>query len=200
MSSTDSRASRDPALSRLDLLITGGAGVPLGEADHDFFMHSWLRGREVRDRSDRLRLEPLTPGPAPTAFSFEVDCRYKRRMALDQPVELVDDTLSGRILYRSDPVDGDPDTSSVLVLIDPRHGFWHPNFSRRHGILCVGDLPAGAIPLDDLLQHVYSIITYQNRSTRDPADPVAAAWFASEPDALVGLEHVEPLFGSGGAE
>ena len=196
---THAEAPSDSALARLDLLIAGAAEVPLGELERDFFVHSWCCGRGLRDRSERLRLEPMMPGPAPTAFSFEIDCLYKRRAAIDEPVELVDSTLSGRILYRPDPFDGDPDTPVTLVLIDPRHGLWHPNYSRRHGLLCVGNLPPGPTPLDDLLQHVYSIVTYQNRSTRDPADPDAAVWFATEPDALVGLEHVEPLFGSGGA-
>lgn len=190
----------DLALSRLGKLLATDPAVPLGELETAFFTASWERGRAMVARSDRLRIESLTAGPAPTTFSFEFDCRYKRRLAMDQPVELVAGTLSGRVIYRPDPYDGDPDTPVALVLINRRHGFWHPNYSRTHGILCVGDLPPEPIPLDDLLQHVYTIISYQNRSTRDPADAVVAAWFATEPDALVGLEHVEPLFGKGGAE
>ncbi len=191
--------SRDPALPRLDLLLASQTELPLGELEREFFISSWQRGKAFCDRSDRLRITPLMPGAAPTAFAFEVDCRYKRRASPESPVELVDGTLHGQLIYRPDPYDGDADTTVILILIDQGQGLWHPNYSRRHGLLCSGDLPAAPIPLDDLLLHIYSILTYQNVSTRDPADRAAAHWFATEPDARVGLEQVEPLFSSGEA-
>jgi hypothetical protein len=48
--------------------------------------------------------------------------------------------------------------------------------------------------LSDLLEHLYSILTYANFSTTDPADFEAAQYFAHAPHALDGLHDPEPLF------
>jgi hypothetical protein len=87
------------------------------------------------------------------------------------------------------------DLPAVAVLVERRLGFLHPNYSRRYGILCCGELPGGPIPLDLLFEnYIYGIITYQNRRPTDPADVEAARYFALEPDAMEGLENVEPLY------
>ena len=80
------------------------------------------------------------------------------------------------------------------MLLDPALGFFHPNYSRRDGVLCVGTLPPDPYPLDALLEHVYRIVTYQNLAVDNSADLEAAIYFATNPEAMVGLEPVEPIY------
>jgi hypothetical protein len=41
---------------------------------------------------------------------------------------------------------------------------------------------------------MYPIVTYQNRSPAHPLDRAAAEYFAFNPEAMDGLEPVEPLY------
>lgn len=168
----------------------------VGETTREFLAESW---REVRDgllqRTRRLRMEP-DPGPYPLRFRFEFDLPYKRKSGPHAPVELVDGPLRGAILYRPDLMTLDPDgkEAAIAVFLDQGQDFFHPNFSRAFGMLCVGDIPPGPFPLAALLEHLYSILSYQNRSPRSPADLEAARFFATDPEAMSGLESPEPLY------
>jgi hypothetical protein len=135
--------------------------------------------------------------PAPRAFRFEFDCSYKRKLGDDSPVELMPGPVCGEVIYRGDML-LNPDGPCVVVLIDRHLGYFHPNYSRRQGFLCLGDLsnlPPGPIPLEPLLEnHVYPIVSYQNRRPAHPADIEAARYFATEPTAMQGLQPVSPLY------
>lgn len=168
--------------------------TPLGIATREFLRNNWSRARDgVLARTTRLRVDP-EPTPAPRVFHFELDGPYKRKRRPDALVELVEGTLRGTIRYRSDLYTAPAGEPSLAVLVDPSLRFFHPNHSRLHGALCLGHLPPGPFPLEDLLEHLYGILTYQNLSTSDPADPEAAAYFARDPHAMRGLETVEPLY------
>lgn len=168
----------------------------IGETTREFFAESWRGTRDgLLARTHRLRVEP-DPGPFPMRFRFEFDLPYKRKAGPDAPVELVDGPLSGSILYRPDLMALDPDhrEPTMAVFLDQGQKFFHPNFSRSFGMLCIGDIPPGPFPLDALLEHLYGIFTYQNRTPSDPADLEAARYFATDPEAMCGLETVEPLY------
>jgi hypothetical protein len=45
-----------------------------------------------------------------------------------------------------------------------------------------------------LENHVYPIVSYQNRQPTHPADIEAARYFALEPAAMQGLEPAPPLY------
>jgi hypothetical protein len=62
--------------------------------------------------------------------------------------------------------------------------------------VCLGELPPSPypFPLDLLLEHLYTILTYQNYRPSHPLDLEAATYFALESDALAGLEGVQPLY------
>ena len=168
--------------------------TPIGRATREFFANNWERARDgLLARTTKLRVEPQ-PSPAPRIFHFELDCTFKRKRAPDALVELAEGPLCGTIRYRPDLYTAPAGEPSLMVFIDPAQQLFHPNYSRRHGVLCTGDLPPGPFPLEDLLEHLYGILTYQNRSTADPADLEAAQYFAHDPDAMNGLEAVEPLY------
>jgi hypothetical protein len=171
--------------------------TPLGRLAREYFTANWIECRDgLLRRTTKIRVVP-EPDPAPRAFWFEIDCRYKRKFDTSSVVEMMPGPVSGRILYRSDLFEN-PELPAVAVLIDRNLGYFHPNFSRQHGVLCLGDernLPRGPLPLGPLLEnHVYPIISYQNRHPAHPADLEAARYFALDPTAMDGLERVEPLY------
>jgi hypothetical protein len=170
---------------------------PLDCIRNEFFANSW---KECCDgllaKTSRLRVWPEV-SPAPRVFEFEIDTPYKRKRQEDSSVELMPGPVRGRVIYRGDMF-VNPEGPCVVVLIDRTLGYFHPNYSRRNGFLCLGDLsnlPPGPIPLEPLLEnHIYPIVSYQNRRPMHPADVEAARYFALDPSAMQGLEPVPPLY------
>ncbi len=173
--------------------------TPLGKLARQFFTNNWTMCRDgLLRRTTRIRVQPEPePGPAPRVFRFEIASRYKRKFDSSSVVELMPGPIRGRILYRGDMFEN-PLPPTVAVLLNRDQGYFHPNCARKQGILCIGDeqnLPPGPLPLDVLLEnHVYPIITYQNRRPAHPADLEAARYFALDPTAMEGLERVDPLY------
>ena len=135
---------------------------------------------------------PVAGSNSTATFWYEVDRPYKCK----QPqgiVELAPGPVRGTIRYRPNVLAPDPGSRSVLVFVDS-DGFYHPNFSRSHGVLCIGDIPPGPFPLEVLIEHLYSIVSYQNMDSTRPADWEAVRYFGTDPDALEGLAEVEPLY------
>jgi hypothetical protein len=164
-----------------------------GRATREFFANSWDQARTgLLSHTDRIRVQPLRFA-GPRAFTFEVDRPYRRRLG-DGTVELSPGPITGAIHYRPDLMVPRPGARSTVVFIDKELGFYHPNYSRAHGVLCIGDVPGGPFPLDALLGHLFGILSYQNRESRDPADLEAVRYFASDPHAMAGLEDVAPLY------
>ncbi len=186
-------------LQRLSALVDHRAllpdrNTPVGETTHDFFENNWIQARDgLLARTERIRVEPLQSGPVPYQFRFEIDRPYKSKTA-DGGIELVEGPIRGMIRYRPDLYLAAPDEASIVVLLDRSQHLFHANHSRRHGILCVGDIPTGPYLLEHLLLHLFSILSYQNWSASDPADLEAARYFATDPEAMSGLEVVEPLY------
>jgi hypothetical protein len=170
---------------------------PLGRLTRQFAANNWAKCCDgLLKRTSRIRVTPEF-SPAPMAFRFEIDCSYKRKRAGDGEIELVSaGTLRGEVIYRGDMFVSS-DGPSVAVFIDRDLNFFHPNYCRRRGIVCLGDVrdfQSGPIPLDHLLEnHIFPIVTYQNRRPSHALDPDAARYFALEPRAMEGLE-VEPLY------
>ena len=163
-----------------------------GQATRDFFTNNWEEAREgLLSRTQRVRVRPL-PGAGPRSFWYEVDRPYKCKRP-QGIVELAPGPVRGTIRYRPNVLAPDPGSRSVLVFVDS-HGFYHPNFSRSHGVLCIGDIPPGPFPLEALIEHLYSIVSYQNMDSTRPADWEAVRYFGTDPDALDGLTEVEPLY------
>ena len=156
-----------------------------------FLGESW---REARDgllaRTETIRILPL-PSETPACFRFEIHRPFKRKTSRGAAVELVKGPLFGTILYRRDQLAREG--SSIAVFLDPEQAFFHPNACRRTGVLCVGDLPP-FFPLEATLEHIFGIISYQNRAPDEPLDFEAARYFALDPDCMEGLEPVEPLY------
>ncbi len=166
----------------------------LGREAREWFERSWSDARAgILARSTRLRLTPRSP-EAPRLFRFELDRPYRRRNA-DGAIELAPGPIRGTIHYRADLLNALPDEAGVVVLVDTDLSFYHCNHDARSGLLCLGDL-RGPCPLERLLPHLYSILSYENHSTTSPLDPHAAAYFATDPEAFLGLRPVEPLWGS----
>lgn len=170
---------------------------PLGRLACEFFANNWSECRDgLLTRTQRIRVWPELSA-APRAFRFEIDCPYKRKLGPEWPVELMPGPVSGEVIYRGD-LFTNPDGPCLVVLIDRSLGYFHPNYNRRQGYLCIGDmndLPPGPLPLGQLLEnHVFPIVTYQNRRPAHPADREAAYYFALDPTAMSGLEPVEPLY------
>lgn len=177
----------DDALESLD--------EPIRSLTQEFLENNWQRARtDLLSRTTRMRVTPA-PTRWPTTFRFEVDRPFKRKVSGDAPVELHPGPIRGTIQYRPDLFAVPSDVPVIAVLLDPEQAFYHPNYERmRFHALCLGDLPAGPFELIDLLPHLYSILTYENRTPTHPADLDAARYFACDPRAMVGLESVEPLY------
>jgi hypothetical protein len=170
---------------------------PIGRLTREMFASNWAECRDgLLAKTTRIRITPEL-SPAPRAFRFEIDCPYKRKLGGDAPVQWMPGPVLGEIIYRADLFQ-DPDGPCLAVFIDRELGYFHPNHSRERGYLCIGelnDLPPGPIPLDLLLEnHLFPIISYQNRRPSHPADLEAARYFALDPTAMEGLEPVVPLY------
>ena len=166
--------------------------TPIGETTWDFFENSWRNAQHLLQRSSVLKVEPHRD-EAPHIFRFAIDRPYKSKTE-SGTVDITPGPIEGTIYYRSDIFDGPPGQSAIAVALRNDPPLLHPNHNRQLGLLCLGRLPEGPFELESLLLHLYSILSYQNLSTVDLADPEAAAYFASEADAMRGLEHVEPLY------
>ena len=163
-----------------------------GRATRAFFAHNWEEARDgLLSRTQQVRVRPL-PGAGPRSFAFEFDRPYKCKRP-EGMVELAPGPVTGTMLYRPNIFTPEPGSRSVVVFLDSPE-FYHPNFSRTHGVLCMGDIPPGPFPLEALIEHVYSIVSYQNMDSTDPADREAVRYFGTDPDALQGLTDVEPLY------
>ena len=168
--------------------------TPIGMLTREFFANNWTNCREgLLKKSVRVRVLP-EPLPFPRIFKFEFDCPFKAKMGPDAPVELYPGPVRGTASYRPDILTAS-EVPPVVVALDVDQAFFHPNYSRRKGFLCLGELPRVALPLDLLLENiVYPIVTYQNRRPAHAFDQEAAAYFALYPDAMTGLEPAEPLY------
>ena len=163
-----------------------------GRATRDFFANNWEEAREgLLSRTQRIQVLPL-PGAGPRSFTYEIDRPFKRKWPQGM-VEVAPGPVRGTIRYRPNVLTPDPGSRSVVVFVDSE-GFFHPNYSRTHGVLCIGDIPAGPFPLEALLEHLYSIVSYLNMDSSNPADEEAVRYFGTDPDALEGLTDVQPLF------
>ncbi len=199
-------ARRDELPRRLfeAMLAVSRDGRPLEEdtpavrVTREFLANNWARARDGLLAKTRLIEVQPEMSAAPRVFRFAMHRPYKRKGA-DGRVELVPGPILGTVFYRHDLFTCDDDVPTVAVALHDRDTF-HANFSRRYGLLCLGAVGelggagGGPIPLDRLLEHVYRIMSYANFRVTHPADLEAARYFAADPDALCGLEHVEPLY------
>lgn len=170
---------------------------PLAELADEFFANNWdLFCNGLLKQIEIMRVVP-EPSPAPRQFHFELDRPYKRKASANSPVELAPGPVRGLISYRPDLFEA-PDVHHVMVQIDPRLGYLHPNCARHFGgMVCLGELPEYPypLPLDMLIiNHIYPILTYQNMTPSDSMDPEAAMYFALEAEAMDGLRPVPPLY------
>lgn len=170
--------------------------TPIGQLTREFLTNNWENCRRgLLQKTSRIRVTP-EPLPAPCVFAFEVDRPYKSKPSPDAPVELKPGPIRGTIYFRPDVFVNDAEPA-IAVALDRDQAFFHPNFSRTKGFLCLGELPERPFPfpLDLLLENlIYPIVTYQNYRPVHPFDLEAAEYFASAPEALHGLEPVEPLY------
>jgi len=170
------------------------ADTPLGQMTREFLTNTWetcLGG--LLQRTERIRVVP-EPLPAPRVFNFEMNLPFKSKRGRDEPITLEPGPIRGKVIYRPDLL-ANLHLPSVAVRLDPGLGYLHPNYSRQHDLICLGDLPPGPFPLDALLEnHLYPILSYQNRRPVHPADIEAAQYFALDPEAMSGLEPVLPLY------
>jgi len=205
MSSRDEPELARQLIERLLRTAPSGAGTswrgqddsPAGILACEFFANNWATCRDgLLQRTGRVRVIP-EPSPAPRTFRFEIDRQFKSKRGLDAPVELLPGPVRGTIHYRPD-LFVDPDGPHIAVQVDPHQGFFHPNCARHFGsLICIGELPANLFPfpLDILIEtRLYPILSYQDRQPSHPFDLEAAAYFARDPQALHGLEPVEPLY------
>jgi hypothetical protein len=159
-------------------------------------MHSWESCRDgLLQKTRRIRVEP-EPRPVPRLFRFEFDLPYKRKLGPEAPIELDPGPIRGMVIYRPDLL-ANLHEPCVAVRLDATLGLLHPNYSRALGLVCLGDTTEfqGPVPLDVLLaNHLYPILSYQNRRPHHPADLEAARYFALDPDAMSGLEPAPPLY------
>lgn len=170
------------------------ADGPRGRAARDFFNGNWTNAQALLSRTERIRVVPDDPD-CPRGFRFEVRTPFLRKRRAFSDVELMPGPIRGRIFYHSDPLGASSEVPRVVVLLDGDQALLHPNHSRRFGILCLGHLAPEPIELTRLLPHLYAILTYENMSLAEPADPEAAAYFGNHPDPLRGLPMAEPLYG-----
>jgi hypothetical protein len=171
--------------------------TPAGILTREFLANNWAMCCDgLLSKTSVIRVFPEN-SPAPRRFRFEVDCPYKRKAGADAPVELMPGPVRGTIHYRPDMF-LNPLAPHIAVQIDPDLAYLHPNCERRRGCLvCLGELPTSPFPfpLDLLLEnHLYPILTYQNRRPAHPLDLEAARYFALDSSAMDGLEPVKPLY------
>lgn len=184
--------------SRMVQLDTGmpAEDTPIGMLTREFFANNWANCRRgLLRKTNRIRVAP-EPSQAPRVFKFEIDCPYKRKQNLDAPVELIPGPVRGTIYLRPDIYINTEDPA-IAVALDQDQSLFHPNYSRRKGFICLGELPEKPFPfpLDLLLENlVFPIVSYQNRRPVHAFDEEAAAYFALDPEAMQGLESVEPLY------
>ena len=163
-----------------------------GQATLQFFANNWAQAQSgLLTRTELVRVKPL-PVAGPRSFRYEFDLHYKRKRPQGM-VELASGPVMGTIRYRPNILTPEPGGRSVVVSVDS-DGFFHPNFSRKHGVLCIGEIPPGPFPLDALIEHIYSVVSYQNMDLMNPADREAFRYFGSDPNALQGLSEVQPLY------
>jgi hypothetical protein len=198
-------AAADPLAELLAKLLAPPDGLDLESGktaieapSGEFFRNNWENARDgLLSKTRKIRMWPI--GATPRVFRFEVDRPFWRQRTPASAVELAAGPIRGTIVYqpvalRAGGGEAPIDAPGVVVLLDPDLALLHPNFSRRHGFLCLGRLPEGPLPLEALLIHVYGVLCYENRSTADPADADAAAYFAAVPEALSALPRAEPLY------
>ncbi len=165
--------------------------TPTARLSAEFFKHNWQNAQPLLGQTTRLRVQPQSA--MARTLDFELDVPFKRQLRVGAPIDIAPGPVRGTIVYRHD-LFSVGDEPVVAVLIDPALGLLHANYSRLYGVLCLGHLPPGPFPLDALLEHLYTILTYQNVSTADPADPDAAIYFASDPRAREGIPAAQPLW------
>jgi hypothetical protein len=197
---TDDPRYFDHLLAMFHLALADDGGLleeetPLARGTREFFANNWAQTRDGLLARTRLIEVAPAPSPAPRVFEFTIHRPYKRKAGPDEPVELVPGPIRGMLFYRSDILlMAEDDGPAIAVSLADRWMF-HPNFSRRHSMLCLGGFPGGPVPLATCLEHVYRIVSYANQRVFHPADIEAARYFALDPDAMMkGLEHVEPLY------
>ncbi len=164
-----------------------------GKLTREFFKHNWENTQGLLGKTKKIRLFPES-SEAPHRFRFEVDLPFKSKRTPTGPVELRPGPVRGTLRYRPDVITADPDEPSIVVCLDADQAYYHPNFSRQRGVLCDGAIARGTFPLDAYLVHLYSILSYGNRSSRSPADREAALYFVENAAAMSGLEPVAPLY------
>lgn len=198
---TQSEPNTEEVMRRVSRILAMGddlppAGTALGDLTRDFLRNNWETYCETfRDRDSRVRVIP-EPRETPRTFRFEIDLPYKSKPHRDAPVELQPGPIHGMVIYRPDMF-SNLEEPCVAVRLDPAMAYFHPNFSRQHGLVCLGPIVQfkGPILLDLLVEnHLYPILSYQNRRPHHPADFEAARYFAMNPDAMDGLEPVPPLY------
>jgi hypothetical protein len=170
--------------------------MPHGQMIREFLSNSWAACRDgLLTKTNRIRVVP-EPTATPRKFQFEMDLPFKRKRQREAPIELASGPIRGRVIYRPD-LFAHLDEPCVAVRLDPSLGLLHPNYSRELGLVCLGDTTEfqEPVPLDVLLaNHLYPILSYQNRTPHHPADLEAARYFAFDPDAMTGLEPAPPLY------
>jgi hypothetical protein len=169
----------------------------LSESALEFFANNWQSCVDgLLSRSSLVRVVPDSL-PAPMSFHFAFQIPYKAKLGPHEPVVLMPGPIRGEIHYRQNMFE-EPDGPTIAVLLDRRQGYFSPHYSRERGFLCIGDetnLPRGPLPLDQVLEnHIYPILSYQNRHPRHTADIEASHYFACDPDALQGIVPALPLY------
>lgn len=169
------------------------ANTPVGKYSREFFRNTWTTCQEgLLSKTRRIRVTP--EGDVPRMFHFEMDLPYRQRFPHSTQTNLLPGPIRGVVMYRPDLM-SNLHEPSIAVRLDQSMGYFHPNFSRRRALVCLGDLPPGPFPLDVLLEHhLFPILSYQNRHPVDPADGEAARYFATDPGAMTGLDVVTPLY------
>jgi hypothetical protein len=186
-----------PAPSNLASMIAYGGELPhpsdpLGRQVREYFANNWREARErLLDRTQVIEVEPLPP-EGPRSFSFVIHRPYRKRHPSGE-VTLEPGPVEGTICYHANVLRPPRDAQSVVVFISTP-GFWHVNHSRRHRVLCLGDMPRDPLPLASLLEHIYGIVAYQNMGFDSPLDRDAARYFLTNPNAMDGLRPVHPLY------
>ena len=167
--------------------------TPLARMTREFFCNNWIAARDgLLAKTDKIRVYQEA-SPAPRCFRFEMAVPYKCKHG-DGPVQVAAGPVRGEIRYHPHVFECEPGTPSVAVSLDEDLGYFHANYSRRYQLLCLGDLPSGPFPLDALLEHLYSILSYANWRSFHPADTEAAYYFATDPTALEGVGNPQPLY------